>query len=372
MRATFALFLLLAAGSAAAGDKVKVAVFDFAANGVPKETPVPLVAMVAHRLEAQGIFKVLTQKDLRDMLSFEKSKAMLGCGDAACLAEIGGALGVDYLVTGGLNKVGTGMSLDLTLVNVKKAGREASQIISGKTDGEIASKLEEAVDKLTLKLRGEKSGFLVVTAAELGATVKVDDEIKGVLPLPGQLTLAGGPHKLEIEKKGFITFEKTIAIPPGGTTVESITMVPSPDFVKEYESKEKKMRLGAWLSTGLAVAGVGSGAMLQYFAGNNYDRAGATDTFVFYRSQLEKGVEKSPDGSIDYRAKANELKSKIESQQTFSYIGFGVGGAAAIAATYFWIAGEDPNRYAQFRGGAAMIDVVPTPGGAYASLTVGF
>jgi len=45
---------------------------------------------------------------------------------------------------------------------------------------------------------------------------------------------------------------------------------------------------------------------------------------------------------------------------------------AAVAATYFWVAGEDPNRYAGFAEPVARLDLAPLPGGALAAITVGF
>jgi hypothetical protein len=41
------------------------------------------------------------------MLALEQAKQSVGCGsDMACLAEIGGALGADYLITGSVLLVG--------------------------------------------------------------------------------------------------------------------------------------------------------------------------------------------------------------------------------------------------------------------------
>jgi hypothetical protein len=50
----------------------------------------------------------------------------------------------------------------------------------------------------------------------------------------------------------------------------------------------------------------------------------------------------------------------------------GLGVGAAIAATYFWIAGEDPNRYARFADAGPRLDVAPLPGGAVASVALAF
>ena len=45
---------------------------------------------------------------------------MLGCTDAVCLAEIGGALGVEYLVTGNVGKVGNRFLVNLQLIDIRQ------------------------------------------------------------------------------------------------------------------------------------------------------------------------------------------------------------------------------------------------------------
>ena len=46
-----------------------------------------------------GTYEVIGQDDVNAMLGFEQQKEILGCNDAACMAQIGGALGVDLLVS---------------------------------------------------------------------------------------------------------------------------------------------------------------------------------------------------------------------------------------------------------------------------------
>jgi TolB-like protein len=71
---------------------------------------------------AVGGLEVVGKSDINALLGLEKQKQMLGCGeDTACLAEIGGALGVDYLLTGSLGRLGALYRLDLRLVDAKKA-----------------------------------------------------------------------------------------------------------------------------------------------------------------------------------------------------------------------------------------------------------
>jgi hypothetical protein len=60
--------------------------------------------------------------EIRDMLGFERQRQMLGCSaDESCLAEIGGALGVDELVTVELTLVGQGYALAGRRLDMRRA-----------------------------------------------------------------------------------------------------------------------------------------------------------------------------------------------------------------------------------------------------------
>ena len=170
---------------------------------------------------------------------------------------------------------------------------------------------------------------------------------------------------LAFEKQGFVAYQKDVQIEPGKLVEERATLVPSPDFIKDYESRQGKLRLGAWATTGAAVAGIALAIWAQVDANRLYGNETTPDTFLFARRKLL-------DGDESFRAQATTLKSDVEQRQLLSAVGAGVGGAAAIAAAYFWVAGDDPNRYGRYREGSARIDVVPLAGGAFASLTLGF
>jgi hypothetical protein len=359
---------------AAAQARPKIAVLDFSANGASKELASAAGGIAANELDRMGTFQIVTADAIRNMLAFEKQRQMLGCADAGCMAEIGGALGVDWLVSGKVTKLAASagvpetLSVDLTLTNVRKAQREGSVIETARTETELVSKTGRAAQKLVAKILAGRTGRLVVTAVELGAVVKVDDQVKGTTPLRGAIIVPAGPHALSVEKQGFVAYQKDVHVEAGKLVEEPVTMVPSPDFVKAYESRQKKLRLGAWISTGVAAAGLATAVALQVSANKLYGNETTPGTFLYARSKLQSGVES--EGGTDLRAEANKLKSDIETRQTMSYVAGGLGVSAAIAATYFWIAGEDPGRYARFA--AARIDLAPMPGGALAAATVRF
>ena len=377
------LFVLLAAALAAASPahasaeaKPKIAVLDFAANGASKELASAAGGIAANELDRMQTFQIVTADAIRNMLAFEKQRQMLGCTDAGCMAEIGGSLGVDWLVSGKVTKLAASkdvpetFSLELTLTNVRKAQREGSVIETARTESELVHKTGKAAQKLVAKILAGRSGRLVVSIQEPGAVVKVDDQAKGTTPLIGALSLPAGPHTLTVEKKGFVAYQKDVQVESGKVVEERVTLVPSPDFVKEYEAKQRKMRLGAWISTGVAVAGIAAAVGLQISANSLYGNETSPGTFLYDRARLQAGVEVQ--NGVNLRTEANQLKSDIETRQTASYVMVGVGGVAAVAATYFWIAGEDPKRYSGFAEPSARIDVAPMPGGALASATLRF
>ncbi len=372
-----ALAAALPVSASAAEARPKLAILDFAANGASKELASAAGGLAANELDRMAVFQVVTADAIRTMLAFEKQRQMLGCAEAGCMAEIGGALGVDWLVSGKVTKLGAsaGMpetfSLDLTLTNVRKAQREGSVIETARTEAELVQRAGKAAQKLVAKILAGRSGKLVVSAGEAGAVVKVDDQVKGTTPLRGPVALPAGPHTLTVEKKGFVAYQKDVQVDPGKLVEERVTLVPSPDFVREYESRQKKLRLGAWISTGVAAIGIASAVALQVSASSLYGNETTPGTFLYARAKLQSGVEQDA-GGTNFREQASKLKSDIEGRQTLSYVAGGLGGIAAIAATYFWIAGEDPNRYSGFAEPSARLDVAPVPGGAVAAATIKF
>jgi hypothetical protein len=65
-------------------------------------------------------FEVIGESEIGSMIGFERQKELLGCSDSGCLAEIGGALGCDYLVFGSLGRVGSQLRIDLKVADVRK------------------------------------------------------------------------------------------------------------------------------------------------------------------------------------------------------------------------------------------------------------
>ena len=117
-----------------AEEAVPVAVMEFASKGgVTQEQMDALGDMLANNIRAAGRYKVIGKSDIRAALNLESQKQLLGCNDDSCVAEIGGALGVRWVVLGNISQFGETYLLNLKLLDVDKVS--VAQGVSKKIDG---------------------------------------------------------------------------------------------------------------------------------------------------------------------------------------------------------------------------------------------
>ncbi len=136
--------------------KVRIAILDIRALGTDA-AKAELLSEVA-LTEAASIpgIDVIGKSDINSIVGFEKQKQVMGCAeDSTCLAEIGGALGVDYILVGSLGGLGDLFRIDLKLVDAKRAKVRAriGVTVEGKE-----SRLVAAIQKAIHDLVGPMSG----------------------------------------------------------------------------------------------------------------------------------------------------------------------------------------------------------------------
>lgn len=152
--AWIAVGLAVNASAAEAPKRIKVAVMDLGGFGV-EEGQRALLSEVA-LTAAGGSKKVETigKSDVAAMLGFEKQKQMMGCGDDfSCIAELGGALGVEYMITGSVGAIGQLHRVDVKLVEVRKAriAARSGETVSGGVE-ELVAAVQRSVRQVLLPL----------------------------------------------------------------------------------------------------------------------------------------------------------------------------------------------------------------------------
>ncbi len=333
------LAALVALSCSASPETTHLGVPDFKSTPELATLGSALSGLVANELTRMGAFKVTSARQVADLMSLERQKQLLGCTSDACLAETSVDLGFDFLVSGTLTKFAGAKgayTLELMLLNPKAAARVSSQVVEGADEAALMANVSPAVAKLVGALLKERSGSLVVTASESGAVLKIDDLAAGTTPLAGKVQVAGGPHYLKLEKEGFVAWQKEVRILPGAVTEESVRLVPSPDFIAAYESKQTKLRVGAWAATALAAAGIGAAIAFEVRGAGQYGG------FVGLRNSVAGGDE-------SMRPAMNQARAEVQTSQTLTGVFTGVGAVAAVGAVALWLLGDDPDRYGAYR-----------------------
>lgn len=107
-------------------------------SGVGPDVTQSILAVVVAELHVTGFFaSVISRSDIVSLLTLEQQKQVLGCDeeDSQCLAEIGGALGVDRVVAGNVGRVGDRYLISLSLIDTASAVvLERSYLTADKVD----------------------------------------------------------------------------------------------------------------------------------------------------------------------------------------------------------------------------------------------
>ncbi len=161
--AAFAVWLAALPGRAKAElHRPRMAVLALKPEGVDPALASTVSDALTEDLGRGGHYDVLGRSELEAMAGFTAERQKLGCeGDAGCLAELGGALGAQWLVAGSLGRVGKSYVLSVRLLQIEKArvaGRDTEEVYSQEA-------LLPAADRAAQVLLGENPAPLSATTA---------------------------------------------------------------------------------------------------------------------------------------------------------------------------------------------------------------
>ena len=349
-------------------DKLPIAVMELAGRGVDEAFAGALTTEVSNTLATLRVFRVITREDVKRMLQLEQTKQQCtGTVDAACMAEIGGALGVEYLVYGEVAKIADTYSISMVLLDINKA-QAANRVNKKIADArDLLDETEISTKLLVQPLLADKKGYLIVEMREDGAKVTIDGRLVGVTPLTGRLELAMGAHEMVVEKEGFLVWAKTIDVAPNQANIEQVAMVPSQDFIEQYRQTAQITRIFAWTTAGLGAVMVGTAVVLKLVADARFDDLIAKG---YLTQQASICTEMNPNyNGTDYCPTARGYENgvidsvgSIETSDTAA-LALGIaGGVSALVSAILFLTGEDPDRYKSY-GASTETALVPVPGG---------
>ncbi len=342
-------------------------------GGVPEAQAATI--SVVRGLRDLDVFQVLSADDVRQLLALERTRQLSGAKGESALGELGKALGANNAVVGSVTRAGGKFQVEIRLLDVT-----TQRVLNQKTLGlvasvsEIAAALPGLSQELVAPLLKDQQGYLLVRTREEAAEVLVDDSLVGSTPLRAPIVLSRGLHRAQVRKDGFIAQTRSVRIEPNQTRVEDVDLVPSPDYAAAYRDKNGKARVGAWIATGVAVVGISAAIWLDVASHNEYNNN-------FYPAQQwllgaaggsqtkPAAVANNPTASANWDActangvkycstQASNAQNSVRILQWATAGSAVIGVAAAGVATWLWLSGKDPNRYADVIAGVA-----PMPGG---------
>ncbi len=307
--------LLAALAGPAQAKELRIAVLDIRALGTDAAKAELLSEVALTEAASMGGFDVIGKSDIASVIGFEKQRQVMGCTeDSNCLAEIGGALGVDLILVGSLGTLGDLYRLDLKLVDAKKA-RVRSRI--GVTVEGKESRLVAAIQKAVRDLLGPlRQGEEKVAAKEPPPKVEAKEEAK-------------------VEAKATPPDERK---PDLALTAKRDAEPPAPPAAGSARRRWGYITGGAGLAllAGGAVAGLQARAALD-----DEKAASAAGDLAAYD---------------DNKAKVKSMSLLADGLFVAGAVGVGVGG-------WLWFTGAPSD---------VAVGVVPLPGGALASISGGF
>ncbi|MFT7578893.1 MAG: TolB-like protein, partial [Myxococcota bacterium] len=161
-----------------APEGTKAAVIDLQTHGVDPALGKNLTELLTLELKTFKGMGVVSRSEIQTLLQLETQKQLLGCEDSGCLVEIGGALGVDYLVSGSVGRLGDAYVITLKLMDVHEA-----HVVN-----RVSESLRSEASELALALRYATWELLGKAVAGTGA-LKIRSNVE-----EGALTVGDRPE----------------------------------------------------------------------------------------------------------------------------------------------------------------------------------
>jgi TolB-like protein len=232
-------------------EKENVAILEFDGVGITKDEAKVLTSKLSREIVKNGYYNVLERSEMTTIL-FEQGFQQSGCISSACAVEVGQILGVKYMISGSIGKLG-----DIYYVEIKLIDVETSKIIKNvdqSIEGKIQYVLTDAIPIVAAKLSNrevaiDNSQFYTSNQSYQRDELEVNDEFG--LPFGSadlHVVSFRKRNDIYINKKSIDNGEAEASLRPGEYLVEEIDKrsreVLNSETVNLREYDDVKLRLG--------------------------------------------------------------------------------------------------------------------------------
>lgn len=136
-------------------EKIRIAVSDFKAVGVPGTTSATISNMIRTEISNIGTFKVLERSQMDKILK-EQGFQQTGCVDTECAVKIGKILSAQKMLIGEVSKMGAS-SIIITgrIVDIESGTAETGVSVRALNDDDLFDAIKRFADELAGKIEGK-------------------------------------------------------------------------------------------------------------------------------------------------------------------------------------------------------------------------
>jgi len=150
---TIILVCMITAAASGAKDKMRTAVLDLQAKGVPKITAEAVTNLLRSDFVDSGDFTVVERSQMGEILK-EQGFQQTGCTDSSCAVKVGKLLSAQKILIGEVTRLGNNIFITVRIVDIEKGVAE----YSAREKAESTEVIDEAVRKLSIRLIGRITG----------------------------------------------------------------------------------------------------------------------------------------------------------------------------------------------------------------------
>ena len=262
----------------------KLAVWRFDALGIEPELVARLETLFRMELDRLDRQPMPSRRDIDRAITGDARDCT---GEDRCLAAIGKKLGVDVIVAGTVGQLGDNYVLTIKAVDVANA-RALQKIQSDPLRGQPDELIEGVrVAAYRLLAPGQLQGAIQIQTDLIGAEVRLDGELRGKTPLPGNGVigkLALGKHRLRVVAPDHDQpYEDDVDVRFQKVSPVVVRLVPSTQVIgtgKIERVERRPFYTRTWFIIAAGVAAAGLGAAIGYRLGHvqtcHYDAQEAT------------------------------------------------------------------------------------------------
>jgi hypothetical protein len=236
-------------------------------------------------------------------------------------------------------------SLDLEVTRPGYQPVKRPLVVDPGKSADIEITLEEDPGEIT-----RLGGAITLDASEDTVVVQIDGKPRGVYG--AAIPVAPGPHRVVLERGGFITVSRDVVVMEGGPTLLKVRFSPTPETLVKHVDAANARRVGGWVGFGIGLGLAGGMAGLL-----GWNQTTVDDTNRRLAAFNLSAVEGSHRGCDSLRALYDETYCErrradlvddiddLKTRRIIAAVGLGVGAAGAITGLVLALTGDDPHKY---------------------------